>query len=148
MGQGDNQVLILFYPIDHPLPLGERHGIFLQHFNEYLSMFGPPLKMEETWSSSNFFSCGKLAVLKGIPMSMSLKKICRSNRLTNEGVQSLGATLSSIAANATSSDSDPIIPFVIGRLVRIGAFRLHLNTPFYSHLPLQYNDLPLYHLPG
>ncbi|KAL1454587.1 hypothetical protein WDU94_010807 [Cyamophila willieti] len=143
MGQGDNQVLVLSYPIDHPVSLRQRHSTFLKHLDLYLSYFGPPLKLEETWSSSNFFAYGKVAIFEGVPLSMSLKKICRSNRLTNEGIQSLGATLSSIAANsaaATSSDLDPVIPFIIGRLETIGAFHLHITNPFYSRYPLFYHQ--------
>lgn len=43
---------------------------------------------------------------------MGIKKICRTARLTNEGLQNIESTLSSITANAaaaTSSDFDPII---------------------------------------
>lgn len=150
MGQGDNQVLILDYPIDDPRPLRERHEQFLEELNGVLKHIGPPLKMEETWSSSHFFIYGKFPVYLGKPKSMSLKKLCRTMRLTNEGFQNLESTLSSITANAsaaTGSDNDPIIPYIIGTLESLGAIRLNLMFPFYKSTAIQLPKKPTFKIP-
>jgi hypothetical protein len=84
MGQGDNQVLILTYTYRADMTYKEQHDLLMKDLENVLTMIGPPLKREETWDSSNFFIYGKYPVLFGEPMSMSLKKICRTMRLTNE----------------------------------------------------------------
>lgn len=150
MGQGDNQVLILDYLIDDPRSLRERHEQFLEELNGVLKHIGPPLKMEETWSSSHFFIYGKFPVYLGKPKSMSLKKLCRTMRLTNEGFQNLESTLSSITANAsaaTGSDHDPIIPYIIGTLESLGAIRLNLMFPFYQNGPFKLSGRPFFKIP-
>lgn len=55
MGQGDNQVLIVQYVNEDERPLRNRHERFLEALDNYLTGIGPPLKLEETWSSSLFF---------------------------------------------------------------------------------------------
>lgn len=109
MGQGDNQVLVLSYPKAHSVPVHERHAAFIQSLNTHLSHFGPPLKLEETCSSTNVLTYGKVIISLSVPKSSSIKKLCRAARLTNDGVPTLSSTLSSIAANV-SSDNDPIVP--------------------------------------
>jgi hypothetical protein len=84
MGQGDNQVLILTYTYRADMTYKEQHDLLMKDLENVLTMIGPPLKREETWDSSNFFIYGKYPVLFGEPMSMSLKNICRTMRLTNE----------------------------------------------------------------
>lgn len=140
MGQGDNQVLVLSYPKSHPTPVHQRHAEFIQSLNAQLSHYGPPLKLEETWSSSNVLTYGKVVISLGVPKSTSIKKLCRAARLTNDGVPTLSSTLSSISANvsaATASDNDPIVPFIMGRLETIGALRLNLQCPMYSAQPYE-----------
>nr|QMP82342.1 RNA-dependent RNA polymerase [Coleopteran rhabdo-related virus OKIAV29] len=136
MGQGDNQVLFCQYPGHlNDEEVRSRHTKFIEGLKETLLLIGPPLKLEETWSSSNFFIYGKYPVLKGIPLTVSLKRLIRASRMTNEDLQTLEATLSSIAANAasaTQNDLDPIIPFVVSNFETAGAIDLHINTPFYG----------------
>lgn len=135
MGQGDNQVLLCTYHKEE-ISFAEQHMRFLSNLNSFLSLIGPPLKLEETWSSSCFFIYGKYPVYKGAPLSMSLKKLCRTMRLTNEGLQNLESTLSSIAANAcaaTQSDFNPHISYLISMFESSGALELHLKHPFYHH---------------
>ncbi|AJG39120.1 RNA-dependent RNA polymerase [Sanxia Water Strider Virus 5] len=136
MGQGDNQVVIFEYALDSMSAVKDLHRTIIAGLRTALSHIGPPLKLEETWSSSQFFIYGKFPVWKGKPLSLSLKKLCRTMRLTNEGFQNLESTLSSITANAsaaTASDHDPIIPYLIGALETIGAIHLHWSHPFYQN---------------
>lgn len=136
MGQGDNQVIMCEYPLEWGAEvIRDCHLGFLSDLRSRLDKVGPPLKPSETWSSSQFFIYGKYPVFKGSPCSMSLKKICRTNRLTNEGLQNLESSLSSIAANAaaaTLSDFDPIVPFFIAQMEGSGCFKLHLNHSFFG----------------
>ncbi|MFZ6846590.1 hypothetical protein, partial [Undibacterium sp. RuTC16W] len=67
MGQGDNQVMILNYKKNTTDPPRIKHQEFLRTLDQFLSLIGPPLKPEETWTSSNFFAYGKFPVLKGEP---------------------------------------------------------------------------------
>lgn len=152
MGQGDNQVLILEYQVINGGPsLREKHNEFLIALNEFLSHIGPPLKMEETWSSSHFFIYGKFPVFKGKPMSLSMKKLCRTMRLTNEGFQNLESTLSSISANAsaaTASDYDPVLSYIIGTFETLGAIDLHLRFPFYDNKSYRVSSVNSFRIPS
>nr|UDL13988.1 MAG: RNA dependent RNA polymerase [Xiangshan rhabdo-like virus 2] len=151
MGQGDNQVLIIkFYNMSKNL-IQEKSDLLLGKLQHFLSLIGPPLKLEETWSSSGFFTYGKFAVFKGTPLSMSLKKVCRTMRLTNEGLQNLESTLSSISANAaaaSSSDLDPVIPFIIGKFETLAAIVLHLYRPFYGYPIDSFSSNNSFSIPG
>lgn len=139
MGQGDNQVMVLTYRQKAGVSYKDQHNEFLASVDRFLSMLGPPLKPEETWSSSNFFAYGKFPVLKGEPLSQSIKKIVKTSRMTNEGMQNLGSTLSSITANAsaaTEADLSPVIPFFMATFEASCAIQLHLDLPFFSNSPL------------
>lgn len=117
MGQGDNQVLIVHYMSKLPLTrISQLHEKIINHLEEILKLIGPPLKREETWSSSNLFIYGKVMFLNGCPLSMSQKKICRMFPMSNEGFPTIETAISSLSANCSSScssDTNPIIPFVI-----------------------------------
>lgn len=150
MGQGDNQVLILKYHSSDPEVVKRDHQNFMEHLNHFLNYIGPPLKLEESWSSSKFFIYGKFPVYDGQPLGMSLKKICRLMRLTNEGMLNLDSTLSSISANAsaaTSMDYDCLIPFIIGKLESIGAANLYLDSPFYQEDPQMFSRVESFRIP-
>lgn len=151
MGQGDNQVLILTYVTESTRELKQLHSNFLQKLSEFLSYIGPPLKVEETWSSSHFFIYGKYPVYQGVPMSLSLKKICRAMRLTNDKLQNLESTCSSITANAsaaTASDHDPIIPYILGSFETLGAIDLHMSRPFFLKNPIQVKIIDKFLIPS
>ncbi|UHK03252.1 MAG: RNA-dependent RNA polymerase [Hangzhou rhabdovirus 5] len=150
MGQGDNQVLILQYKSFSEAGVKKEHEDFMRSLNGFLEHIGPPLKLEETWSSSHFFIYGKFPVYEGKPMSMSLKKICRMGRLTNQGQQSPESSLSSITANAsaaTASDYDPLLSYIVGSFETLGTFDLHLSSPFYSSRPYKVNRLLSFRVP-
>lgn len=139
MGQGDNQVFLCKYRVKEDQSVADQHAHFLKTLDKILEQIGPPLKPLETWSSSNFFIYGKYPLWKGVPLSMSLKKICRCMRLTNDGLQNIHSTLSSIAANAaaaTYSDNSPIVPYLIATMESAAALQLSIENPFYKSQPL------------
>lgn len=103
MGQGDNQVLITHYYPSPTISIREQHARFLRHLNIFLEQIGPPIKLEESWSSSHFFTYGKFPILSGIPLMMSLNKMSRCGRLNNGGMLNLDSVLSSISANTSSA---------------------------------------------
>ncbi|AJG39134.1 RNA-dependent RNA polymerase [Shuangao Bedbug Virus 2] len=135
MGQGDNQVMILTLTGQSVQDIQEQCDRFKNKLHNFLQFIGPPLKFEETWISSQFFIYGKYPVYLGVPLPMSLKRLCRTMRLTNEFFINLESTLSSISANAsaaTSSCHDPFIPFLISKFESFGAIMLHLKHPFHG----------------
>lgn len=116
MGQGDNQVLITHYYPSPTVPIRDLHSRFLRHLNIFLEQIGPPIKSEESRSSSHFFTYGKFPILSGIPLMMSLKKMSRCGRLNNEGMLHLDSVLSSISANTSSAISlsrNPFVPILL-----------------------------------
>lgn len=135
MGQGDNQVLITKYYPQAQDSIKVQHLKFLHHLDEFLKTIGPPLKLEESWSSSTFFTYGKFPILKGVPLSMSLKRISRCNHLNNEGIASVDSVLSSISANLTAAvqmSKNPLIPVPLAAYESVSALYLILTTPFYG----------------
>nr|QMP82194.1 RNA-dependent RNA polymerase [Coleopteran rhabdo-related virus OKIAV28] len=136
IGQGDNQVMVCEYPAEMTTAeTSKLHSRLIAGLELTLGIIGPPLKTEETWTSSSFFTYGKFMVFEGKPLSMSLKKLNRTMRLTNEGFQNLESTLSSIVANASAAtlmDHDPIIPFIIGTFESAGAVYLHTYHTFFG----------------
>lgn len=75
MGQGDNQVLINRYYPRMGMTVREQHIEFMTQLESFLASIGPPLKIEESWASSHFFTYGKVPIFKGVPLPMSMKKI-------------------------------------------------------------------------
>lgn len=53
----------------------DKHLEFMTILDTVVKKIGPPLKMNETWSSSNFFIYVKYPIYKSCPLSMSQKKI-------------------------------------------------------------------------
>lgn len=135
MGQGDNQVLVLRYNTVDPRQVKRRHKAFLLDLDSFLKGIGPPLKLDETWSSSKFFTYGKFPVLEGLPLPMTLKKLSRTTRLINDGLVTLESTLSAISANASAacaSSFTPTIPYVLARIESFSAVQLHLIHGFHG----------------
>lgn len=135
MGQGDNQVLVTTYSCDSKRSFSEQHEEFINTLTRCLASIGPPLKPEETWSSSHLFSYGKYAVWKGAPLSNGLKMIIKMARMTNEGLQNLASTLSSMTANCTAAtdvDLTPLIAYLVCSLESSVAVELALARPCYA----------------
>ncbi|EFN64915.1 Large structural protein, partial [Camponotus floridanus] len=104
MGQGDNQVIREIYPPELKKARQlDIHRQFILKLNDILSYVGPPLKMEETWTSRDFFVYGKYLIWKGAPFPMYGKRICRMFRMSNEDFPTLEPTISSLTANLSSA---------------------------------------------
>lgn len=135
MGQGDNQVLINRYYPRPGMTIRDQHDNFMEQLEVFLSSIGPPLKVEESWTSSKFFTYGKVPIYQGAPLPMSLKKICRMHRLNNDGITNLDGALSSISANASAAVAMcnfPKIPYFLAVKESIGALYLYLERSFYG----------------
>nr|DBA44345.1 TPA_asm: RdRp [Alphahymrhavirus sp. 'ectemnius'] len=104
MGQGDNQVLKLTFPLDTSKDENDTtlYG-FLDSLNNILAHIGPPLKLEETWASRDLYIYGKYIIYRGAPLTMSLKRLIRMFRLSNEDYPTMEAAISSLSANLTSA---------------------------------------------
>lgn len=66
LGQGDNQVPITHYYHDGSNTVERQHSKFFKYLDTFLGKIGPPLKLEESWSSSHFFNYGKFPILQDI----------------------------------------------------------------------------------
>nr|WPR18824.1 MAG: RNA-dependent RNA polymerase [Rhabdoviridae-like virus 2] len=141
MGQGDNQVLICYYP-KH---LGERdiismHKNFLTTLEDFISDLGPPLKREETWESTVTYLYGKFPIFKGCPQPMSLKKISRLMKCSNEGFPTMDSSLSSLSAGFFDSswmDYSPLIPCICYTFEVINSLGLHIQRSLLSYNSIQ-----------
>ncbi|DBA36879.1 TPA_asm: L [Cypripedium gammacytorhabdovirus 1] len=130
MGQGDNQVLALTwktYMLDENREVSSQgKEILSRQFSRFMSdltstfgSLGLPVKALETWTSENLFLYGKFPTLSGIPLAMSLKKICRAYYLANEEIMTLDCSLSTIQSNAMAacmSDVTSFVPYVIYKI--------------------------------
>ncbi|UCR92536.1 MAG: RdRp and L protein [Apis rhabdovirus 4] len=104
MGQGDNQIFKILYPSWMTAQeIRDEHLQIMKKMDKYLSLVGPPIKLSESWSSSNLFVYGKFPILRGVPLSMSLKRICRMFSMDNEGFPTLDSSISSLTANVQSA---------------------------------------------
>ncbi|AJG39155.1 RNA-dependent RNA polymerase [Wuhan Ant Virus] len=141
MGQGDNQILREIFPQElTPDRQLELHFQFLQQLNLILEHIGPPLKMEETWTSREFFVYGKYLMYKGAALPMYAKRICRMFRLSNEDYPTLESTISSLTANLSSAlsySTDPGYLLYIYYTELIGIFQLYLTNAYLHKQSIQ-----------
>nr|AYP67531.1 RNA-dependent RNA polymerase [Fairlight virus] len=132
MGQGDNQVMKCIHPKDlTDQEVMSRHKEFMTRLFDMTSQYGPPLKPSETWCSSNFFIYGKYPVLKGVPLSLSLKRLVRIFPTSNDGFPSFDVACSSIFANAsaaTQHEVSPLIPYIVAIQEVVRAFYYHMGS--------------------
>ncbi|QPB73983.1 RdRp [hymenopteran rhabdo-related virus 24] len=137
MGQGDNQVLICYYPTSlGPDEIIRLHNGFLSFLESFISDLGPPLKREETWESTALFMYGKYPIYRECPQPLSLKKISRLMKCSNEGFPTIDSSLSSLSAGFFDScwmDFSPIIPCVCYTFEVLNSLYLHI---FRSLLPV------------
>lgn len=142
MGQGDNQVMLCSYSSTlSDNEISTRHARLIDVMAEVLAKVGPPLKKEETWSSSRLFIYGKYPILEGAPMSVSLKKMCRMMTHSNEGFPTLETSISSIASNASAaciSDFDPLVSMYAYFRESTLCFKTHL---FQSYLGADFRGI-------
>lgn len=141
MGQGDNQVIKITYP-PHLTPekITKKHQEFLSKLDDVLTRIGPPLKLEETWTSSDTYVYGKFIIHRGVPLSMSMKKISRLFHLSNDLFPTIESSLSSLSANclaACASDVTPIIPFIIYSLEVLNCVYTNIKSTYLHSPPIQ-----------
>lgn len=145
MGMGDNQVLQLTmytYKVDASGRATERGKEEMQKvlfglFDDLLDVFsdlGLPLKPLETWISEDLFVYGKYPVLKGVPLSMDLKKIMRIFPFSNQETMTIENALNTIAGNAQAATQ--AAPF-LGVSYLIGLYMISLC----SHDMIVYHPL-------
>lgn len=146
MGQGDNQVIKITYRSHlSPEEINNAHRSFLRRLDGILKKVGPPLKLEDTWTSSGTYVYGKCVIHNGVPLSMSMKKIARLFHLSNNMFLTLESTLSSLSAifiAACSSDLSPLIPFCIYGIEVLSSV-YHITRSVYLHetpLAIHYQD--------
>lgn len=117
------------------VPIQMQHKNFLASLNDFLETIGPSFKLEESWSSSHYFNYGKYPILKRVPLTMSLKKICGCGRLKNEGTINLDYILNSISANVSYANlmtHNAVVPTIHAFLESLKAIELCLNRPFHG----------------
>ncbi|DBA36613.1 TPA_asm: L [Bouteloa betacytorhabdovirus 1] len=145
MGQGDNQVLLAtIYSknarsngLSSAISQAEIQAKLKELLDELINLFnsvGLPLKPLETWVSDSFFSYGKFPIYKGMPCSMSLKKLSRVFFFSNEDIMTLDNALGSVTANAQSAvmaDIHPAVSYFVAKLQHLQCINL-----FYHYHPL------------
>ncbi|DBA36895.1 TPA_asm: L [Fraxinus gammacytorhabdovirus 2] len=141
MGQGDNQVLSLTwktYLLDGNREITEegrstitsQFHTFMQDLVQTFGELGLPVKALETWTSENLFLYGKVPTLRGVPLAMSLKKICRAYYLANEEIMTLDCSLATIQSNAMAacmSDVTSNVPYVIYKIQTMLALKAYYD---------------------
>ncbi|UDL13993.1 MAG: RNA dependent RNA polymerase [Xiangshan rhabdo-like virus 3] len=104
MGQGDNQILRESFEAHlSDQDIMSIHFKFLHSMDLILSKAGPPLKMEETWTSRDLYVYGKYIMFKGAPLPTYAKRLCRMFKLSNEDFPTMESALSSLTANLSSA---------------------------------------------
>nr|WGF21061.1 L [Spodoptera frugiperda rhabdovirus] [Spodoptera frugiperda rhabdovirus] len=134
MGQGDNQMLLLTFDSNIP----EEYALsqvndFLQSLKDKLSLIGPPLKLEETWISKDFYLYGKYPIKGGVSLTTSWKKSCRMFRCCNEDYPTIESSLSSLAANlysAVAADNFTQTLFFVYLFELVGLFQCNIRRPY------------------
>ncbi|DBA36869.1 TPA_asm: L [Cuscuta gammacytorhabdovirus 1] len=141
MGQGDNQVLILTFKTYHLNPdksvsergktlLSQRFKLFMADLTQTFDSLGLPIKALETWSSEHLFLYGKVPTLRGVPLCMSLKKICRAYYLANEEIMTLECSVATVQSNAMAacmSDLTSSIPYAVYKVQIVLALKAYYD---------------------
>ncbi|DBA36874.1 TPA_asm: L [Cuscuta gammacytorhabdovirus 2] len=141
MGQGDNQVLVLTFKTYHLNPdksvsskgkriLSNRFKLFMADLTQTFDSLGLPIKALETWSSEHLFLYGKVPTLRGVPLCMSLKKICRAYYLANEEIMTLECSVATVQSNAMAacmSDLTSSIPYSVYKVQVILALKAYYD---------------------
>ncbi|DBA36760.1 TPA_asm: L [Peat soil associated betacytorhabdovirus 2] len=141
MGQGDNQVLLAtiysktaresgLSSVKAQQEIRCKLDELMSELIETFNSVGLPLKPLETWISDTYFSYGKFPLYKGMPCSISLKKLSRVFFFSNEDVMTLDNAMGSVTTNAQSAimaDVHPIVPYFIAKLQHLQCVSLFLN---------------------
>nr|UYL86304.1 MAG: RNA-dependent RNA polymerase [Rhabdoviridae sp.] len=134
--QGDNMYLMIKITSRTASPLNDLLvkslvKSFFSDLEDFFNYFGAPLKMSESWSSSFLFAYGKNLVFKNTDLCMDMKRSIRAYECNNEGITTLGSSLSSITAcimGATTSSYTYDIPLFIYALETQLCLFFHLNN--------------------
>ncbi|DBA36826.1 TPA_asm: L [Vicia betacytorhabdovirus 1] len=141
MGQGDNQVLIVtlyshksrIFGLESEEARDEIMDTLTElqkNLQETFDSVGLPLKPLESWTSEDFFAYGKFPIYRGVPCSMSLKKISRIFFFSNEDLMTIDNAMGSIASNAQSAvmaDVHPIISYVVAKWQQYCCVRVFMH---------------------
>ncbi|DBA36889.1 TPA_asm: L [Fraxinus gammacytorhabdovirus 1] len=139
MGQGDNQVLALTWRTysldgerniteDGKMRITSQFHAFMRDLIQTFGDLGLPVKALETWTSEHLFLYGKVPTLRGVPLAMSLKKLCRAYYLANEEIMTLDCALATIQSNAMAAcmaDVTSNVPYVVYKVQSIMALRAY-----------------------
>lgn len=144
MGQGDNQILQMMFPAGNSeQDCMEEYYRFIDTLQKTLAIIGPPLKMEETWTSTDLFIYGKYIIYKRVALESSYKRICRMFKMSNEDFPTMESAVSSMTANVSSALSCSASigsEYYIYVTELTGLFQLFLSTP-YLHQESPLNQL-------
>ncbi|DBA36627.1 TPA_asm: L [Corylus betacytorhabdovirus 1] len=141
MGQGDNQVLMitLFTSLctqdgeilpEGILQMREILDTLVKDLERTFLQLGLPLKTLESWKSEDFFLYGKSPIFRCLPLSMSLKKICRAFPFSNDDTMTIDNVLGSIFTNSQSaamSDVDHHLSYAIALIESYQGMEFLLN---------------------
>ncbi|DBA36983.1 TPA_asm: L [Chrysanthemum alphacytorhabdovirus 1] len=128
MGMGDNQVLqitLFTYKVDSRGAATEQGCTEMRNtlralFEALIYTFrqiGLPLKPLETWMSEDLYLYGKYPLLRGVPLSMDLKKIMRMFHNSNDDIMTVENGMGTVYGNAASAvqlTSCSLVPYIIG----------------------------------
>ncbi|AJG39185.1 RNA-dependent RNA polymerase [Wuhan Insect virus 5] len=128
MGMGDNQVLQITLYTYKVAASGEAteagsyemkltlESLFADLIYTFRQL-GLPLKPLETWMSEDLYLYGKYPLLRGVPLSMDLKKIMRMFHNSNDDVMTIENGMGTVygnAASATQLSCCSIVPYMVG----------------------------------
>lgn len=134
MGQGDNQILqMLFSAGMSEEDCMKDYYSFMDKLQKMLSVIGPPLKLEETWTSKDLFIYGKYFIYKGVALESSYKRICRMFKMSNEDFPTVESAVSSMTANvsaALSCSASIGSEYFIYVSELVGLFQLYLTATY------------------
>lgn len=139
MGQGDNQIIKQIFPRDMSEDeCMKYHYQFIQNLNQLLAKIGPPLKLEETWTSEDLFIYGKYVIYKGTAIETSYKRLLRMFKMSNEDFPTIESAISSMTANISSALSCSTTvnsEYYIYCTELVGLFQLFLSHAFFQKEP-------------
>ncbi|QIS62334.1 RNA-dependent RNA polymerase [Primus virus] len=134
MGQGDNQILQMLFSSGMSEEQCMRdYYSFMDKLQKMLSVIGPPLKLEETWTSKDLFIYGKYFIYQGVALESSYKRICRMFKMSNEDFPTIESAVSSMTANvsaALSCSASIGSEYFIYLSELVGLFQLYLTVTY------------------
>ncbi|DBA36590.1 TPA_asm: L [Begonia betacytorhabdovirus 1] len=161
MGQGDNQLIILYLFSESERRQGYRSletieeyrallNIFMREFVETFELVGLPIKKSETWVSQNLFLYGKVPLFRGVTLANSYKRLARIFPFSNEDLMTVDNAMSAISANAITAsgcDLTPYPSFVLAKWQQIKCCHMFLRYhPLKGSESLDFSKVPKFFL--